>query len=396
MLLIENNLRIPKWLSLGILLCILVPNFPGFLFGGDIKAFWILMCMFVIWFNPNKNFFIYTLMVSILAIPFLLMSFSFKYLIVIFIPFFVFYAFPVFTQLKTGLKILSICIFIVGCMAILGITAFNPIFYFIFGEGSGVNTTNNIRGSGLISTEPSHIAPLLVLMFASLRYLSFGKTFIIIIIGAFIGAFATGSGSLLLYMGIYSVILLGTVYNFRVIILATIFLIVITYFGLPGRFLQIINNIFGLSSTGLSLEWTARVASGRFIANYIWLTGIFDYPFGHGFGLQKEWAISRMFELGINPNVMGAYGQYGLLPIMPRSYISGLAAISGFVGIISMIFFMIYYIYKNKITDLPLFGVALTYLFFVGFVGSPYGWIFLILSVNNNLDYLLNVRNTDR
>jgi len=388
----------PKALSLAILLCMLVPNFPGFFAGGDIKPFWMLMSMAVIYFFPKKDFFKYFILIAILAIPFIFVSFSIKYLIVIFIPCFVFYSLPVFTQLKTSLKILSVCIFVIGFMSILGITFLNPLFYFIFGEGSGVNINETARGSGLISTEPSHIAPLLVLMAASLRYLSFGKSFLIIIAGLFVGIFTTGSGSLLLYLGTYGVILILTTFNFRIITLASLFCFVILLIGLPERFMQIINNIIGLSSAGFSLEWTARVASGRFIANYIWFTSILDYPLGLGFGLDKDWAIERMFQLGINPNIMGAFGQYGLdgLPIMPRSFLAGVAGISGYIGIIAIIIFLMYFTFKNKITDLPLFGVGLIYLLLVGFVGSPYGWIFLMLSINNNFEYLLNVRNSNR
>jgi hypothetical protein len=396
MLLAKKNSHIPKTLSTAVVLCILVPNFPGFIYGGDIKAFWMIMSMMVIWLYPQKNFFIYMLLMGIISIPFLFLSFSVKYFLVVFIPFFVFYSLPAFFQLKTGLKILSIAIIATGLLSILGITALNPLFYFIFGEGSGVNATDNIRGSGLISTEPSHIAPLLVLMFASLRYLSFGKSFLIIMIGGLVGTFTTGSGSLLLYMGVYGFILLSKIYNFRVVILISLMISFTLYIGLPGRFLQIINNVVGLSNSGFSLEWTARVASGRFIANYIWLTSIFDNPFGFGFGLEKEWATNRMFELGINPYIMGAYGQYGLLPIMPRSFLAGLAAISGYIGLIGMIVFLIYFIFKNKITDLPLFAVGLVYLLVVGFVGSPYGWIFLMLSINGNFNTLLNVLNTNR
>jgi hypothetical protein len=215
-------------------------------------------------------------------------------------------------------------------------------------------------------------------------------------IGGLVGTFTTGSGSLLLYMGVYGFILLSKIYNFRVVILISLMISFTLYIGLPGRFLQIINNVVGLSNSGFSLEWTARVASGRFIANYIWLTSIFDNPFGFGFGLEKEWATNRMFELGINPYIMGAYGQYGLLPIMPRSFLAGLAAISGYIGLIGMIVFLIYFIFKNKITDLPLFAVGLVYLLVVGFVGSPYGWIFLMLSINGNFNTLLNVLNTNR
>ena len=125
----KKNWHIPKALSTVVVLCILVPNFPGFIYGGDIKAFWMIMSMMVIWLYPQKNFFIYTLLMGIISIPFLLLSFSVKYFLVVFIPFFVFYSLPAFFQLKTSLKILSFAIIVTGLLSILGLQLL--ILYFI-------------------------------------------------------------------------------------------------------------------------------------------------------------------------------------------------------------------------------------------------------------------------
>ena len=108
------------------------------------------------------------------------------------------------------------------------------------------------------------------------------------------------------------------------------------------------------------MDWTARVAAGRFIANYVWITDIINHPFGHGFGLEKQMAIHRLYELGIDPNVMGAYSRFGEdeVLIMPRSFLTAIVAISGYFGLIILITFGYLFCKRNKITDIPLFGVA--------------------------------------
>ena len=235
-------------------------------------------------------------------------------------------------------------------------------------------------------------------MVASLRYLDDKTSFGIIATGTIMGIVITGSGSVLMYLTVYCLALTVYGFNLRILLLGFIVVLILSFIGIPVRFLEIINNVIDINSTDISLDWTAKVAAGRFIANYIWITDILNYPFGHGFGLDKQIAIDRLYELGINPNVMGAYAKYGEdgLPIMPRSYLAAAAAVYGIFGLACIIIFIFVFCRKNNVSDLPLFGVGLTYLLVVGFVGSPYGWIFLMLSVNRNMEFLLNVGNSDR
>lgn len=367
------------------------PNFPGFIpVGGDLKNLWMVFLLKKRFQKVRWTTILCVWIVLLLFCSTALISFSFKYLLIVLMPFFVkFFLMGNATITRSIMLAAYICI-IFAPLAALRSSIFDAVFEVIFGSGSGLGGAVN-RGVSFYANEPSHMSLYIFVFIAMAAKVNLIRKIALYSASAIILVLAP-SGSLFLYFSFYLFILALTK---LVYLRITSFLYLIpVIFGLylflqagyfPQRIYGILDTLFVLviNIEAFTIESTARLASGRFIANYLWITDLQNHVFGHGFGLVLEDIIAWGSELGISFQSIGAYTVRGMegLPIMPRSYLACIVAIFGIFGFLYL--FIVYYIFfrGRQVNNYPLLGIALFYLIVVGLPGNPLPWMILFLSL---------------
>lgn len=380
-----------KFFSRVVKVLILLPNVPGFLpFGGDIKNTWLLFVPFLFERRVSAQFaYIFLFMLLLVLVWGMAFGFSLKYVVVLFIPLMVKALMSKVLFKREDFMFIVYALFVSVLLAMFGVTIFNSVFDFVFGNGSGVNPLPVYRGHALISTEPSHIAPLIILLVHFSRYYVHGYKRLFVYVVVLLSALITGSGSLLLYFLVYmSTFLFAKKYRKYAVYMLIAFVSAVLLGFLPERMSGIISVFYDIVSSGsLTVESTAKFASGRFISNYVWLHSVASYPFGFGFQVGVKDFLDMASILNVNYKVISAYSVVGVegLPVMPRSFLALCVAVFGFFGFIVFFLYLYYFLNNRMIVDYPLFVIGLFYLVVVGFVGSPFGWVAVYLSSMNRL-----------
>jgi len=383
------SLTVRKLLEFFAIFFLVFANVPGFSPGGDIKNTWLLVVP-VFWFlykrSVGERLWLYGAI--LIASSWALVSFSFKYILIFFLPLFIIVLAPSVSAYRYIVWIVCILTYFFTLLFLFEFSGFNFIFELIFGTGSGVSSTG-YRGQSLFATEPSHLAPFLILLLDYSIRNAKGLARLLFLFAFLLGFIIGSSGSVFLYMAVYLSVLLISYLKLssrHALNIAAVLIIMYIVFSsnmLPERLMNLSRAVLDSSGPSIeSIESTARFASGRFISNYIWIGSAFVEPFGHGFDLNKLQAVSLANHYGVDLRVIGAYSRTGLydLPIMPRSYLSFLTGVFGVLGF--LFFILIVYLYKisRKIVNPPLFAVGLFYLLVVGFAGSPFPWLAFLIS----------------
>jgi hypothetical protein len=371
------------------------PNIPGFLpIGGDLKNIWMI---FLVTKNISRIRFSTIYIIGVLSFLFLLSSinsFSLKYVLIAFMPFLVkFFLTRNYSIEKYILSAAYICI-LLSPLAVFQISSLDAIFELFFGTGSGFSGSTG-RGVAYYANEPSHMSLYLLLFLSLAPRVSFQRQIILFLSSALIIAFAS-SGSLFLYLVFY-MFLFGVFKLWNLRLRSLLFLIPLIFFlyyavtagYFPQRIYGILSSLSDLISNldNFTIESTARLASGRFIANYLWLTDLQNHPFGQGFGLDRSDIVDWGLELGISFQSIGAFHVRGLegLPIMPRSYVVSIFSIFGIFGVLFLLIVFFVFLHDKKITNYPMFGTAIFYLLVVGLPGNPLPWLIINLCLVGKL-----------
>ena len=184
----------------------LLPNFPGMIPGGDNKGIYLpfLLLYFCNLKAPRSLFF--TLLSILFVITFFAVnSFSFKYFIIMILPLFIFSF--LFDCQKRNVEFFDASFWLILLLSVFsflisltGLSSINLISEYLFG---GAVIDQGVRGTSLVFSEPSHAAPFLII------FLHFCFNYLVghqkvLGFSLFIMLFyATGSGSLFLYLLVY-------------------------------------------------------------------------------------------------------------------------------------------------------------------------------------------------
>ena len=380
---------------------IFVPNFPGFLpIPGAIVNFWILFIILKTKFTISKLLFLIFICILSLVYGLIFQEVSFKYLMIMCLPIFLLICVKQSTEIYIKvLKFIFVFLVILGICSLLGLHFFDAGIKFLFGSSSGLSGAGGgSRGVGLIYPEPSHAAPVLILFFHYIltndqRFCA-GYPRVLLFVSVLFLFYIFRSGSLSLYLLVYLIcffiLLKKTILKKFIMLMFACLIVVIGYILFPeSRFFQVFETLIGLIVTGsFSIEKTALIASGRFIANYVWITsGLINY-LGLGLNFSVQDFIIYSDKLGVNYEVIGAFQRRGLdgLPVLPRSWFAVAVGAFGFIGIV--ITAAVFYLFeterkKNKIqsgaSQKPLLYFALFYILVVGFPGNPIPWLIILL-----------------
>ena len=379
-----------------VLFLIIFYNIPAFIFNSDIVNAWLLFLPLFIFKNKySSKVFIQSLIIIFFIFIWSFSSFSFKYVIIFLLPFLLQNFRREIIHMHFIVKCMAIFTFFFSFLYLFDITNLNPFLSYFFGN-DGVETSGT-RGRPFFSTEPSHLAVYSILLFDYIintkntksRLYTIPTCIILIVIG--------GSGTLILYGSIYFVVWLlskNYVHNLRKKYIVLTIGILIIFFGLlPSRIYELlVTSIEMLSNNEFSIQNTASLASGRFIANYLWISSIFHEPLGFGFGLQREQIFYLADIYHIDLEKIGAFSLRGYsgIPVMPRSYFSCLVGIFGLFSIPILIMIFRNYLTEKIIFNKPLFFTAIFYIFIVGFAGSPFPWIAILMSTKKKNDIYSN------
>lgn len=380
---------------------IFIPNFPGFIpVPGAIINFWILFLILKAKLQRSTVLSLIFLCILSLVYGLIFQDFSVKYLIILCLP--VLLLMCVDQSLEIYLKVLKfifLLLIALGICSLLGINFLDVGIKFFFGYSSGLSGAGGgIRGVGLLYPEPSHAAPLLILIFHYIltndKRFCGGTRPIILFISVFFLFYICRSGSLSLYLLVYMIcffIFLKKSFLKKLsMLVSAVAIVFVGYVMFPdSRFFQVFETAVGLVVNGsISIEKTALIASGRFIANYVWIiSGLKNY-FGSGLSFSVQEFIVHSRNLGVNYEVIGAFQRRGLegLPVLPRSWLAVVVGAFGFIGI--FITAAVFYLFeterkKNKIqvgaSQKPLLCFALFYILVVGFPGNPIPWLIILL-----------------
>lgn len=375
----------------------LLPNFPGFIPGGDNKGMYLPLLLFFFLKMKAPKIIYYIIFSNIFIIClYAVNSFSLKYFLILISPALIFSY--LYTCRKKNdrffdvsfwlILILSVVSFL---MSFFGSSSINMVSEYLFG---GAIYNQGVRGTALIFSEPSHAAPFLIIfLHFCLNYLvGYEKMLGVLLFGIFF--YATGSGSLFLYLCIYCFLRFKVQGIFILSFLLLFFSSHIVLYSiaefLPGRVQQIIETIVNLQFVDITqfVEQTASIASGRFISIYVWIYGLLSFPFGSGLSIGIFDAIERAYSLNIDLRVIGAYERFGVdrLPIMPRSFLSASIGTMGVFGIVIFggytYLYLRYFLFEagRKVYDSGLFFVAFFYLIVIGFPGNPFPWLAIYLA----------------
>lgn len=380
---------------------ILVPNFPAFIpVPGAIVNFWILFLVFKTKFHKLHLFILILLCIWTLGSTLIYQHLSLKYAGILFLPLLLLMCFDqsISVYLRV-IKFIFIFMFFLGICSLLGFDFLNIFLKQLFGDRAGLSVAaEGIRGVGLIYPEPSHAAPILILIFHHIftknTYFCRGYNQIILFSMIIFLFYILRSGSLSLYLSVYLVssfaFLDKSLYKKLTLFVFVGLIIFIGYVLFrEARFFRVFETLITLIVSGeLSLEKTALISSGRFISNYVWIkSGLLNY-IGLGLEFTVQDFISHSENLGVNYEVIGAFQRTGLeqLPVLPRSWLAVVVGAFGYIGVCILV--IIFYLYwrilkKNNLkvgrNEKPLLVFAMFYLLVVGFPGNPIPWLTILL-----------------
>jgi hypothetical protein len=388
------------------IMSVLVPNFPGFLpVPGSIINFWLLFTFVRTKIKVSVLLSLFSLCILAFASSIYHQIFSLKYFIILCLPLLLIIC--VRSAIPNSVLILRLIFNSLVFLSLASVLNFDFLDIFLkplFGKSAGISGAGGgIRGIGLIYPEPSHAAPVLILMlhFILINSRAFlrNSNQITLLSLLFFLFYIFRSGSLALYFAVYMSVFLifyKTHLGKKLFTLFFVgFIVLVGYLLVPeARFFQVFIKLSDLIRSGtLSIEKTALLASGRFIANYVWIVSGLQSIFGLGFDFNVPSFIIYSDSLQVNYKLIGAFDRRGLegLPVLPRSWLAVTVGAFGYLGILITVFVL--YLYSSEIkksvlgvapNSIPLIAFAAFYILVVGFPGNPIPWLaFLMAGIRN-------------
>ncbi len=372
----------------------LIPNFPSFVpVAGEIVNFWIILSpLRVRRIRLDWIFALYVVGLLTFAISISTWTFSAKYVVIVFLPILVFITFSKMERTVLALIWPLLLGFII--MSFFHLFSFEEMDFLIrpmFGESAGLfGAGGGVRGVGLLYPEPSHAALLTVLFWSLYFEHRFRNRILnsVLFLGVVLVTYVTRSGSSALYLVVFFVLfaLFDAKYKSSIVVGSVLFVVAFgsgLVFFPDLRFFAVFVKLFELLRSGaLTIESTALISSGRFIANYVWFISGLKSILGFGFDIEVSKFIYLANEMGVDYRVIGAFERYGVegLPVLPRSFLVTAVAVYGVLGFFVLGGYIFLFLRHRIIKSWAILGVAFFYLFVVGFPGNPIPWIMILLA----------------
>ena len=373
-----------------------ITNFPAFLApsGSEHFPFYLVLAPILLLSRQRLEigpFLLLLVMVVVVAIVHLLnpatMMESAKTLALLLSP--IFAAMIIFPALNLKdldrvVRVIMLFWFLLSLIALVpGIDMLDVLIKPFFGRRAGFETSS-YTGTGIVFPEPSHAGALIAFLISySIQRKLFKLSTVLLFSFTFLLANQSKTVFMLILIAyiplVFKMGIRGLVY-FAAVLFVSILIILFALRG-TGIYSALFLVANQVQSGSVSISDTTGYASGRFMANYTYLSSALDFNIEDvGLGLTKERFFDKSEEMGVDYTELNAVQKRGIdaAPVLPRSFLALCAfAFSSFGFVVT---FAYLYVFGGKPTLSPLYLTSVVQLLVVGMPGLVIPFLGLYVS----------------